>query len=340
MAAEDLQALRGGDPAVVGEEGLDHRRQQRDQVAGFLALVGIVRGVLLVEQQRAVHRQRAAAFGIGARGEQHLAHVGVHDDRVGRTLRRLRAGQRAHLQAVLRVGHRVLVGHLGQPQALVAHAQARGVHHHEHRRQALVRLPDQRADGAVQVDLAGGAAVDAHLVFERAAIDRIALAELAIGTDLVLRHDEQRDALVALGCIGQARQHQMQDVVGQVVLAGGDEDLLPGELVAGRRRWVRPWCGSGPGRCRTAARSGTSCRPSRPWPGAAGTAPSARRCHARAARRRHRATARGTSSRPGWPSSASRRSTGSAAPAGPGRRRPGRTPSTASRLRRRWHRPP
>ena len=31
--------------------------------------------------------------------------------------------------------------------------------------------------------------------------------------------------------VGQARQHEMDDVVGEVVLAVGDEDLLPGERV-------------------------------------------------------------------------------------------------------------
>jgi hypothetical protein len=41
-----------------------------------------------------------------------------------------------------------------------------------------VRLADQRADGAVEVDLAGGVAVDAHLVLERAAEDAVALAQL------------------------------------------------------------------------------------------------------------------------------------------------------------------
>ncbi len=47
-----------------------------------------------------------------------------------------------------------------------------------------------------------------------------------------LRHDEQRDALRALRRVRQARQHQVHDVLGHVVFAGGDEDLLAGQLVA------------------------------------------------------------------------------------------------------------
>ena len=53
----------------------------------------------------------------------------------------------------------------------------------------------------------------------------------AVGLDLELGHHEQRDALAAGRCVGQAGQHQVHDVGGQVVLAGADEDLLPGEPV-------------------------------------------------------------------------------------------------------------
>ena len=40
-----------------------------------------------------------------------------------------------------------------------------------------------------------------------------------------LRHDEERDALHAFGRVGRAREHEMHDVLGHVVLAPGDEDL-------------------------------------------------------------------------------------------------------------------
>jgi hypothetical protein len=44
--------------------------------------------------------------------------------------------------------------------------------------------------------------------------------------DEELRHDEERDALDALGPAGDLRQHEMDDVLGHVVVARGDEDLL------------------------------------------------------------------------------------------------------------------
>jgi hypothetical protein len=54
---------------------------------------------------------------------------------------------------------------------------------------------------------------------------RIALAHAAVLADLELGHDEQRDAFHASRRIGQAGQHQVHDVFGEVMFAGGDEDL-------------------------------------------------------------------------------------------------------------------
>ena len=83
-------------------------------------------------------------------------------------------------------------------------------------------------------------------------------------------------------------QHQVDDVVGQVVLARRDEDLGAGDRVDCRPPAARRGCGSGPGRCRTAARSGSSSRPIRPTPSWAGTSPAARASPWRPARRSRR----------------------------------------------------
>jgi hypothetical protein len=53
----------------------------------------------------------------------------------------------------------------------------------------------------------------------------------AVFLDHELRHDEQRDALVAFRGALDAGQHQVDDVVRHVVFAGRDEDLLAGDLV-------------------------------------------------------------------------------------------------------------
>jgi len=91
--------------------------------------------------------------------------------------------KRAHLDAVFGVGQRVLVGHFGQAQRLVAHAQAGGIHHHKHALHALVGLADHGAHCAVQHHLRGGIAVDAHLVLQATAVDAVARAQRAVGVD-------------------------------------------------------------------------------------------------------------------------------------------------------------
>ena len=73
--------------------------------------------------------------------------------------------------------------------------------------------------------------MDAELVLDRMRAHVVAFAERAVRVDQEFRHQEQRDALGAGRCIGQPRQDEVHDVVGEVVLAIGDEDLLPGDLV-------------------------------------------------------------------------------------------------------------
>ena len=51
-----------------------------------------------------------------------------------------------------------------------------------------------------------------------------------VGQDL--GHEEQRDAARPLRRVGQAGEDEMDDIVGEVVLAEGDEDLLAGDPVA------------------------------------------------------------------------------------------------------------
>ena len=54
----------------------------------------------------------------------------------------------------------------------------------------------------------------------------VAGAERAVRLDQEFRHEEQRDAARAGRRVGQPREHEMDDVVGEIVLAIGDEDLL------------------------------------------------------------------------------------------------------------------
>jgi hypothetical protein len=59
----------------------------------------------------------------------------------------------------------------------------------------------------------------------------VAIAERSVGVDEELRADEQRDAFHARWRVGQAREHEVDDVLGHVVLAPGDEDLRAADAV-------------------------------------------------------------------------------------------------------------
>ena len=91
VAAEDLHAQVGHVEAGVGEEGLDDRRHQRDQVVGLLALFLV--GMLLgdIDGDGDPQRHSAGAFVQRPHGQQVPAHVRMHDDRVGRFVGMLRA---------------------------------------------------------------------------------------------------------------------------------------------------------------------------------------------------------------------------------------------------------
>ncbi len=163
--------------------------------------------------------------------EQHALDVGMRDDRAHAVMH---AGGPA-LLAVARIGQRLLRGALGDRDALQADAQPRLVHHGEHAGHAAVLLADQETHGAAVVAKhhgAGRRGVDAELVLDRMHAHVVARAERAVGVEQELRHEEERDAARAGRRVGQPRQHEMDDVVGEIVLAVGDEDLLPGDAVA------------------------------------------------------------------------------------------------------------
>ncbi|MNI78411.1 hypothetical protein D3C73_1347830 [compost metagenome] len=69
-------------------------------------------------------------------------------------------------------------------------------------------------------------------MFQRAATQRVALPGRTIGVDQPLGHQEQADALDARGGVGQSGEHQVNDVVAEVLFAAADENLAAAELVA------------------------------------------------------------------------------------------------------------
>ena len=112
---------------------------------------------------------------------------------------------------------------------LASDGEPRPVHHGEHAGHALVFLADEEAHRAAVVAVdhgAGGRGMNAELV-----LDRMRAHIVAPAVRHHLGHQEQRDALGAGWRIGQTREHEMNDVVGQIVLAIGDENFRAGEAI-------------------------------------------------------------------------------------------------------------
>ena len=247
----DLYAEAGDLAADVGAPGLE----QRDQQVGPLLRGGIAERAA-VDLAGGVVEQRPRALGQGAHPHQHPPHVGVLGDGHRGLVGRSGAGR---LHALHRIGLRLLPGGLGHLHPLRADVDPRRVHHREHQLEPVVLVADQLADALVVVAVAhhaGRRGVDAQLVLDADDLEVVARAEGPVRGDVMLGHDEQGDAARSGGRAGGAGQDQVDDVVGQFVLAPGDEDLgaldpvLAGVLAFGDRG------GAGPQRADVAARLG------------------------------------------------------------------------------------
>ncbi len=109
-----------------------------------------------------------------------------------------------------------------------------------------MRLAHQVADGTglaarlvlhafAEVQQAVGGAAIAHLVVQAGQYHVVVLAQAAVGIDQVLGHDKQRDALHARDQLavraGDLGQHQVHNIVGQLMLAGRDPHLVAAQAV-------------------------------------------------------------------------------------------------------------
>ena len=93
MATEHLLTVHSGFQSHVGEEGLGHRRQQRNLRLGPLPCRFVVAELGDIELQRDVAGKRTPTFVQGLHGQQHAPHIGMHDDRIGGLVLRHRASR-------------------------------------------------------------------------------------------------------------------------------------------------------------------------------------------------------------------------------------------------------
>ena len=119
------------------------------------------------------------------------------------------------LASFLCVSERLLKRALRDRDALHADIEPAAIHHREHAGKPLVLLADKKARRAAMIAIdhrAGGRGMDAELMLQRDAMDIVARPNRAIGIDEKFRHEEERDAARSLRRIGQAREHEMNDV--------------------------------------------------------------------------------------------------------------------------------
>ena len=148
------------------------------------------------------------------------------DDRHRVLVRRTRARGLDPFGGIVR---RQLGGALGNLDTLVSDIDARIVHHREHGHQSAMRIAHDLTDAFVVIAIghhAGGGGIDAELVFERDAANVVARSDRTVGLHVKLRHDEERYAAAAFRRVGQACQDEVDNVLGQFVIAESDVDFL------------------------------------------------------------------------------------------------------------------
>ena len=206
-----LHAEMGDLVADIGGEGLGDGRQERGARAPRRA-VAFIGGAGHVERDGGVEADGAGGRRQRLHGQQHPAHVGVVDDRRA-------AGRRLALLAFSGVGERLLRRSLRHAEAFDPDAEAGVVHHGEHRGHAAMLRPHQPALGVVIFHHGGGGAVEAEFMLETDDLEAVAFARFAIRVGDELRYDKERNALRSRHAVGQAGQHKVADVFGEIVVA-------------------------------------------------------------------------------------------------------------------------
>ena len=218
-AAVNLDAERGDLAADIRAEGLGDRGQEPGEGVIALALGFVRRMIEEIDRPRRRETDRAGCRGHAFHGHEHAAHVRMLDD-----CRHAVYARAPALFAFLGEGMRLLKRAFGDRHTLHADMDPGVVHHREHAGEAPVFLADEPARGAARLAIghdAGRAAVNPEFLLDADAFDVVAFAERTVLVDQEFRHQEQRNALGAGRRIRQTRQHQMDDVFGQVVFAVG-----------------------------------------------------------------------------------------------------------------------
>jgi hypothetical protein len=133
-AAVHLDAIGGHPKRLFARPSLEDGDEQLRHTTHVFAVVGTI------EQVADEHRQRAHGEHLARHGAEQAAHIGMLGDRRAR-----RTLQHTPLQSAGGIRGGALVRTMRDAGGLVAHAQAGGVHHHEHARESAIELSDEVA---------------------------------------------------------------------------------------------------------------------------------------------------------------------------------------------------
>jgi hypothetical protein len=153
--------------------------------------------------------------------QQHALHVRIVNDEL------LMALRIPALASLVRVMACELQRALGHARGVQRDAEPHVIHHREHAREPRAFSPDQpgaRTFGVAHRQHASRAAPNSHLVLQRHRLHVVADRRAILEVD-DLGHEEQRQPLHARRGIRRASQHEMHDVLRQVVLAPRNVDL-------------------------------------------------------------------------------------------------------------------
>ena len=126
------------------------------------------------------------------------------------------------------------IGPGAQRHTLESHTDAGGVHQLKHDQDALMLLADQLADAVAILAIThrtGRRAMNAELLFQSDAGDVIGRAGLSLRVESEFGNQKQAQPLDSRRRAFETRQHQVNHVVDQIVIAAADEDFLSLDVV-------------------------------------------------------------------------------------------------------------
>ena len=229
-----------------------HNRRQHFQQPLGLVLLRLVAGMQFVHQTRTVKPKRQSALAIGFLRQQHALNVGVFNQAHG-WLRGVfaRWPDWPALGTGFGVVQRGIVASHSQHGGGQSHTNAGLVHHVEHALQALARFADQITHrprcaahwvfAFAKIQQGVDRAAPAQLVVQAGQRHIVAFTgQLPLGVHQFFGHDEQRNAFGAGNGFAirpwDFGQHQVDDVLGQLVVTGGDPHFVALEAIAGPQR--------------------------------------------------------------------------------------------------------